>query len=86
MRIALLGPLEVRDAAGGLVSLPGARLRALLVRLALEPGRAIGAEALIEAVWGERPPAGATTVQDAAHTALTPRSSGPPGPTQVPQS
>ena len=57
--MALLGPLEVRDDAGALIEIPGARLRALLTRLALEPGRTVGADTLIDAVWGERPPAGA---------------------------
>src|SRR5689334_22681019 len=59
VRVALLGPLEVRDDAGALIEIPGARLRALLTRLALEPGRTVGAETLIDAVWGDRPPAGA---------------------------
>jgi len=57
--VALLGPLEVRDDTGTLIEIPGARLRALLTRLALEPGRTVGAETLIDAVWGDRPPAGA---------------------------
>ena len=38
MRIGILGPLEVRDEAGQLVRLGGPRLRALLIRLALDPG------------------------------------------------
>ncbi len=59
MYVALLGPLEVFDDAGVPVDVPGARLRALLSRLALEPGRTVGTEALIDAVWGEQPPAGA---------------------------
>ncbi|HYZ52485.1 MAG TPA: hypothetical protein VE733_03110 [Streptosporangiaceae bacterium] len=40
MRVGILGPLEVRDAAGSSVSLAGSRLRALLVRLAVADGRA----------------------------------------------
>lgn len=43
MRIAMLGPLVVTDAGGAVVCVPGARLRALLVALALEPGRAVPA-------------------------------------------
>jgi hypothetical protein len=40
VRVGILGPLEVRDAAGSSVSLAGSRLRALLVRLAVADGRA----------------------------------------------
>jgi hypothetical protein len=39
VRIGILGPLEVRDETGRLVPLGGPRLRALLIRLALDPGR-----------------------------------------------
>ena len=37
MRVLLLGPFEVRD--DGRVEVAGTRVRALLARLALEPGR-----------------------------------------------
>ncbi|MFF4125225.1 BTAD domain-containing putative transcriptional regulator [Microbispora rosea] len=60
MRIALLGPLEVRDDTGAPVEIAGIRLRTLLARLALSPGRRVPAEALIDAVWPDEPPAGAT--------------------------
>ena len=43
MRIGILGPLEVRHEAGQLVQLGGPRLRALLIRLALDPGRTVAA-------------------------------------------
>jgi hypothetical protein len=56
MCVALLGPLEVSDDAGLPVDVPGARLRALLSRLALEPGRAVGTGALIDAVWADPGP------------------------------
>src|SRR3954453_4513018 len=59
VHISVLGPLDVRDDDGGSVTIGGARLRALLIRLALEPGRPVSAERLIEAVWGEEPPSGA---------------------------
>ncbi|GAA4419107.1 BTAD domain-containing putative transcriptional regulator [Georgenia halophila] len=39
---------------------PGARLRALLVALALEPGRVVSRATLIDWVWGEHPPADAS--------------------------
>ncbi|MFI7632079.1 AfsR/SARP family transcriptional regulator [Microbispora rosea] len=59
MRIALLGPLEARDDTGAPVEIAGIRLRTLLARLALSPGRPVPAEALIDAVWPDEPPAGA---------------------------
>ncbi len=71
MHCSLLGPLEVRLGDGpidgpvdGLVEIGGARLRALLARLALEPGRIVPVEALLDALWGEHPPAaGANALQ-----------------------
>ena len=51
MRIGILGPLEVRDEAGQLVQLGGPRLRALLIRLALDPGRAIAADRVAGDLW-----------------------------------
>ena len=38
MRVGVLGPLEVRDGAGNLVPVGGARLRSLLIRLAVGDG------------------------------------------------
>ena len=57
MRIGLLGELEVFDDEGNEVAVAGAKLRALLAVLALHVGRAVPAEQLIEALWGEDPPA-----------------------------
>ncbi len=57
MQIAILGPLEVRDDAGRPVEIAGARLRALLTRLALDAGRPVSVAALVDAVWGDQPPA-----------------------------
>ncbi|MGO9780263.1 MAG: hypothetical protein ACLPKE_22705 [Streptosporangiaceae bacterium] len=54
VRVGILGPLEVRDAAGRPMALTGPRLRTLLVRLAVaggEPGARQGpglAEALLQ--------------------------------------
>ena len=59
MRIALLGPLDVTDDDGRTLRVAGARLRALLIRLALDSGRTVGIESLTEAVWAGDPPAGA---------------------------
>ena len=57
MQIGILGPFEVRTDDGGLAELPGPRLRALLVALALEPGRVVPKATLIDWIWGEQPPA-----------------------------
>jgi predicted ATPase/DNA-binding SARP family transcriptional activator len=51
VRIGILGPLEVRDEAGQLVRLGGPRLRALLIRLALDPGRTVAADRLAGDLW-----------------------------------
>ncbi|HKA50903.1 MAG TPA: BTAD domain-containing putative transcriptional regulator [Candidatus Dormibacteraeota bacterium] len=56
MRIALLGPFEVLTFDGTLVAVPGARLRALLAALALEPGRIVSRERLVDWIWGPEPP------------------------------
>ncbi|WP_051325793.1 BTAD domain-containing putative transcriptional regulator [Glycomyces tenuis] len=56
MRVDLLGPLRVTDDAGAEVAVPAGRQRALLTRLALEPGRLVAASALADALWpGEAP-------------------------------
>jgi predicted ATPase len=59
VQIGMLGPLEVR-ADGGLADVPGARLRGLLVALALNPGRVVPKASLVDWIWGEDPPADAT--------------------------
>ncbi|GAA1803788.1 BTAD domain-containing putative transcriptional regulator [Actinomadura chokoriensis] len=60
MRIGILGPLEVRAADGGTpVAVGGARLRALLTLLALDPGALIPAEWIIDALWEDGVPGGA---------------------------
>ncbi|HEY7049884.1 MAG TPA: BTAD domain-containing putative transcriptional regulator [Jatrophihabitantaceae bacterium] len=56
MQIAILGPLEVRD-GDAVVDVAGSRLRSLLIRLALDAGRPVNAAALVDAVWGDQPPA-----------------------------
>jgi predicted ATPase/DNA-binding SARP family transcriptional activator len=57
VQVSVLGPLEVRDDAGGLVPVAGARLRDLIARLALAGGRPVGTAALAAAVWGDDSPA-----------------------------
>jgi predicted ATPase/DNA-binding SARP family transcriptional activator len=53
MRVSVLGPLEVSDAAGRPVRVGGHRVRALLILLALDAGRVLPAHALIERLWPE---------------------------------
>src|SRR5689334_7813731 len=55
MDFRILGPLEVRD-RGGSVQLRGRKPRALLAVLVLHAGEAVTSDALIDALWGERPP------------------------------
>ncbi|MFC8709503.1 BTAD domain-containing putative transcriptional regulator [Streptomyces sp. NPDC057197] len=55
LRVTLLGACQVsRD--GTVLPVPGARLRALVVRLALAGGHPVGPSGLIEAIWAEEPP------------------------------
>ncbi|RKS77328.1 putative ATPase [Actinomadura pelletieri DSM 43383] len=58
MRIGILGPLDVRDEAARPVQISGRRLRALLVRLAVEAGRPVSADRLLDDLWDGAPPAG----------------------------
>ena len=55
----MLGSFEFRTDDGVLADVPGARLRGLLIALALEPGRAVPKAALVDWIWGERPPSDA---------------------------
>ncbi|HEX6450278.1 MAG TPA: BTAD domain-containing putative transcriptional regulator [Trebonia sp.] len=59
MQIGMLGPLQVRT-DDGLADVPGARLRGLLVALALKPGHVVPKASLVDWIWGEDPPADAT--------------------------
>jgi DNA-binding SARP family transcriptional activator len=58
VQIGMLGPFDVRTDDGTLVDVPGARLRALLIALALDLGRVVPKATLIDWIWGEPPPAG----------------------------
>ena len=53
VRVGVLGPLAVTDAAGRPVRVGGQRVRALLAVLALAAGRPVPAYALIERLWPE---------------------------------
>jgi predicted ATPase/DNA-binding SARP family transcriptional activator len=59
VRIGLLGPLEVADGDGRPVEVGGARLRTLLILLALDSGRVVTAERLVDGLWADDPPSGA---------------------------
>ncbi|MDX6513824.1 MAG: hypothetical protein QOE36_3328, partial [Gaiellaceae bacterium] len=62
MRLAfgILGPLEVRGPDGPL-PLGAGKQRVVLALLVLDAGRVVSAERLIDVLWGERPPARAST-------------------------
>ena len=60
----LLGPLEASE-RGRPVALPPGKPSALLARLLLDVNRVVPAETLVEALWGETPPASARKVLQA---------------------
>jgi predicted ATPase/DNA-binding SARP family transcriptional activator len=63
----LLGPLEV-ESDGAVLPVGGPRQRALLAFLLLHPNELVRREALIDALWGEEPPARAgNALQVAIH-------------------
>ncbi|WP_017537044.1 BTAD domain-containing putative transcriptional regulator [Nocardiopsis halophila] len=59
MRFGILGATEVRDDDGALLATGGVRRKTVLIVLALEAGRLVTRERLIDDVYGDRPPAGA---------------------------
>ncbi|OXM70555.1 BTAD domain-containing putative transcriptional regulator [Amycolatopsis vastitatis] len=59
MRVALLGPLRAAEDDGTPIDIGGARLRMLLARLALDAGRAVPADTLVDGLWGAEPPSDA---------------------------
>ncbi|WP_345472948.1 BTAD domain-containing putative transcriptional regulator [Actinoallomurus oryzae] len=65
MRIGILGPLDVRDEAARPIEVSGPRLRALLMRLAVDAGRTVSADRLIDDLWGDAPPAAAANALQA---------------------
>ncbi|MFD0517377.1 AfsR/SARP family transcriptional regulator [Paractinoplanes durhamensis] len=56
MEIAVLGAVELRAGTGDVVPVAGARLRTLLLLLALDANRVVTADRLIDGVWGDEPP------------------------------
>src|SRR3954467_9044490 len=79
MRVLLLGGLEVQDDEGNDIVVAGPKLRALLAMLALQAGRVVPTDHIVDALWGENPPAGVrNSLQGlAANPRRTPR---PPAP------
>ncbi|GAB1510654.1 BTAD domain-containing putative transcriptional regulator [Actinophytocola sp. KF-1] len=65
MRVAMLGPLTVRAEDGSPVPVTGARLRTLLILLALDAGRVVSTSRLVDGVWGDDPPAEAANALQA---------------------
>lgn len=65
MRVLLLGPFEARDDEDRPLRIAGVKVRALLARLAMEPGRVVPADALADAIWDGRPPDNGTNALQA---------------------
>ncbi|MEV7170031.1 BTAD domain-containing putative transcriptional regulator [Streptomyces sp. NPDC093224] len=65
MQISVLGALDVRADDGSGIAIGGARLRTLLILLALEPGRVVASELLVDGIWAQDPPAGAANALQA---------------------
>ncbi|PZG50493.1 hypothetical protein C1I98_10335 [Spongiactinospora gelatinilytica] len=59
MRVALLGPVRAYADDGVPIDIGGPMQRALLARLALSAGQVVPVGSLVDALWGERPPADA---------------------------
>ncbi|SDU45986.1 ATP-binding protein [Jiangella alkaliphila] len=57
MRFGVLGPLEVTTADGAVVRVPEAKVRLLLAVLLAHRGRTVSADRLVDALWGDTPPA-----------------------------
>jgi DNA-binding SARP family transcriptional activator len=57
MQIGILGPLTASDDSGQSLAVSGVLVRAMLAMLALEPGRPLAAERLVDGLWGDDPPA-----------------------------
>ncbi|GAA0544411.1 BTAD domain-containing putative transcriptional regulator [Saccharopolyspora spinosporotrichia] len=57
--MAVLGPFRLCAADGHPIDVGGARVRMLLARLALDAGRTVATETLIDDLWGANQPSGA---------------------------
>lgn len=58
MRIGVLGETEGRLASGSPVALGTRKQRAIVAALAMERGRPVSYDALVDLLWGDRPPDG----------------------------
>ncbi|MDX3105834.1 BTAD domain-containing putative transcriptional regulator [Nonomuraea angiospora] len=56
MRFGVLGPLAVWTDAGESVTVPGRKVRALLVDLLVHEGHPVSADRLVDDLWGAEPP------------------------------
>ena len=56
MEVRLLGPVEVAGDDGRIVAVPGQKLQLLLAALAIERGKPISADRLVDIVYGDAPP------------------------------
>jgi predicted ATPase/DNA-binding SARP family transcriptional activator len=65
VRIGILGPLEVRDPDGRSLPVGGARLRSLLIRLAIAGGDAVPVDRLAADLWPDEGPADAANAVQA---------------------
>src|SRR5690349_11416740 len=59
MQLRVLGPIEA-STDGRSLNLGGAKQRAVLAMLCLEPNQVVSTDRLIDGLWGERPPSSAT--------------------------
>ncbi len=57
MEVRILGELEVVGPGGVAIDVAGSRLRRLVTRLAVDAGRVVTNGDLVDAVWGDEPPA-----------------------------
>ncbi|MFC4588830.1 AfsR/SARP family transcriptional regulator [Sphaerisporangium corydalis] len=80
LRFTLLGAFQV-SRGDAVLPVPGARLRGLLVRLALAGGRAVEPGVLVDAIWADDPPSGPAhalhTLVSRLRRALTPTGAAP---------
>jgi DNA-binding SARP family transcriptional activator len=60
MRVVVLGPVEI-EVDGRSAPLSGQRQRALLAALALDHGRVVPVDHLVDVLWDSQPPATART-------------------------
>jgi predicted ATPase/DNA-binding SARP family transcriptional activator len=61
--IRLLGPVDIVWSSGDEVVVPGSKMRGVLALLALEAGRAVTPQRLIDGVWGDEADVGPNVVQ-----------------------